>query len=90
MSQHGIWYTRFNTVADLATDDQAQASGVWTTAKGADHNFVANPVKLSNCQEIILGRAPAVGAHTADILAELSLPQETVAAVLACQQRAKL
>ena len=81
----GIWYTKFNTVDDVITDPQAAAIGVWTevatttasaaaSAPGAydpPHKFVANPVKLSESPELLLGRAPTVGQHTEEIMDEL-------------------
>lgn len=77
---HDVWWAPVNTVSDLLDDPQVIASGAfvkagWAPAQpdGRDFNDVAGPVDFSATPVEPSAPPPAVGAHTASVLAGLGL-----------------
>ena len=62
----GVW-----TEVATTTASAAAAAAAAPHAYAPTHKFVANPVKLSESPELLLGRAPTVGQHTEEVMEEL-------------------
>jgi len=75
-----------STVAELAADRQAAAIGLFPVVEhpaSGPFPTVASPIRIAGAESGPRGPAPEVGQHTAEVLAELGLPEQEVAALAA-------
>ena len=78
---HDVWWAPVNTIEDVLADPQAAAIGAFVDVPGGDgappHRAVASPVSFPSAEDgdpdaaRPRGPVPALGEHTAEILAEL-------------------
>ena len=75
---HDVWWAPVNTPEDVLTDPQAIAAGAFVDVPGGSgtpaHRAVASPVSFPSAGADAArprGPVPALGEHTAEILAEL-------------------
>jgi crotonobetainyl-CoA:carnitine CoA-transferase CaiB-like acyl-CoA transferase len=72
----GVWWAPVHTFADVVEDPQAHAAGAFVDVPdgggAAAHRAVATPVTFGGVDSPV-GPVPALGAHTAEVLAELEL-----------------
>lgn len=72
----GVWWAPVHPVADVVEDPQAHAAGAFVDVPdgggAAAHRAVATPVTFGGV-DVAVGPVPALGAHTAEVLAELAL-----------------
>lgn len=74
---HDVWWAPCQTMADVAVDPQAHALGAFldTDDPSADPAYtmrtVASPVRFDGAVPTPQGPVPALGEHTAEVLAEL-------------------
>lgn len=73
------------TIAELAADPQAAAIELFPTVEHPDGPFrtVAAPMRIAGADIRPRGPAPAVGAHSAEVLHELGLDADEIAALAA-------
>ena len=73
---HDVWWAPVNTIADAIEDPQAIAAGAFVDMPVVDgedpYRAVASPVDFDGHGHPA-GHVPAVGEHTAEVLAELGL-----------------
>lgn len=73
----GVWFAPVNSPADVLEDRQAQAVGAFVEVPGGEggeaHRAVASPVDFAGRPAQPIGPVPALGQHTAEVLAELGL-----------------
>ncbi len=77
-AEHGVWWSPVNTVEDLLSDPQVQASGAFVGAspeRSVTGCAVATPVDFSLTPVGPSGPAPEVGADTDAVLREIGLEQ---------------
>jgi crotonobetainyl-CoA:carnitine CoA-transferase CaiB-like acyl-CoA transferase len=71
---HDVWWAPVNTPADVVADPQAIAAGVFVDVPGGaaaeGHRSVASPISFDGLP-ITPGPVPALGEHTAEVLAEV-------------------
>ena len=79
----GVWWAPVQSVDDLATDPQAASAGLFVDvpSDGAAVRMVASPVDFSDTTWDPAGMAPEAGQHTEDILLELGLGWDDIAAL---------
>jgi crotonobetainyl-CoA:carnitine CoA-transferase CaiB-like acyl-CoA transferase len=79
--QHGLIWGPAANLAELASDPQAEAAGLFPTVDHPDGSFrtVAAPFRLHHADVGPRGPAPEVGEHTAEVLRELGLDAEEMA-----------
>ena len=74
--EHDVWWAPINSIFDVIADPQAQANGSFvdmTPREGeAPYRAVNGPVDFGG-REFRPGPGPALGEHTADVIAELAL-----------------
>ncbi|MEY2436302.1 MAG: hypothetical protein QOF97_1138 [Acidimicrobiaceae bacterium] len=75
---HDVWWAPVNTPEDVVADPQAIASGAFVDVPGGPgstaHRAVASPVQFADDDDARpRGPVPALGEHTAEVLAELGL-----------------
>ena len=72
---HGVWFCKVLRLEEVLADEQAKAAGAFHYGvEGVGHELVAVPVNLScSEQHVPKGRAPSLGAHTAEVLGRLPL-----------------
>jgi crotonobetainyl-CoA:carnitine CoA-transferase CaiB-like acyl-CoA transferase len=72
---HGVWFCKVLRLEEVLADEQAKAAGAFHYGvEGVGHELVAVPVNLScSEQHVPRGRAPSLGAHTAEVLGRLPL-----------------
>jgi len=69
-----LWWAPVNTVADVVQDRQAIAAHAFVDVpdgKGGTQKSVGSPVLFSGADVTPRGKVPAIGEHTAEVLAEL-------------------
>jgi crotonobetainyl-CoA:carnitine CoA-transferase CaiB-like acyl-CoA transferase len=82
--EQGFIWAPAATVAEFAEDPHAHTIGVFPEV---DHpvagsmRTVANPLRIRGADVGPRGAAPELGAHTAEVLAELGIPEEEVQAL---------
>jgi crotonobetainyl-CoA:carnitine CoA-transferase CaiB-like acyl-CoA transferase len=72
-----VWWAPVNTVADVIQDRQAIAAHAFVEVpdgKGGTQKSVGSPVLFSGADVTPRGKVPAIGEHTAEVLAELRRP----------------
>ena len=71
----GVWFAPVHSPADVVVDPQAIAAGAFVDVPGGEdgpaHRAVASPVDFGGRQTEPAGAVPALGEHTAEVLAEL-------------------
>jgi len=75
---------RMGHYADIATDEQAWANGYLenvTFENGRVDVMPRSPIEMDSVGELYTKTAPAIGAHTAEILAELGYTDQQIAAM---------
>lgn len=80
----GIACATVNSMAELEADPHLQAVGMFPRLEtGGDWQmrYVRSPVRLQD-NEVEARRPPRLGEHTSEVLQELGLPAETLAAIL--------
>jgi crotonobetainyl-CoA:carnitine CoA-transferase CaiB-like acyl-CoA transferase len=75
---HDVWWAPVNTLRDVLADPQANAAGMFVEMAGIDgeqYKSVSTPVRFEPASDHVAapGRVPALGEHTAEVLAELGL-----------------
>ncbi|MGX6449096.1 CaiB/BaiF CoA transferase family protein [Patulibacter sp. S7RM1-6] len=70
LSEHGVLVAPVNSVGDAARSPQARALG--QVVEDGDVTYARSPLHASGTRR--LGRAPALGAHTDEVLAGLDAP----------------
>lgn len=77
--EHDVWWAPVLDPADVLDDPQANAAGAFVDVPegewGPAHRAVATPVRFHGTPPPPLRPVPAVGQHTAEILAELTDPE---------------
>jgi crotonobetainyl-CoA:carnitine CoA-transferase CaiB-like acyl-CoA transferase len=70
-----------STIADFASDPQAEAIGLFPTIDHPDGAFrtIAAPVSIADADVRPRGPAPEIGQHTAEVLGELGIDAEQLA-----------
>jgi crotonobetainyl-CoA:carnitine CoA-transferase CaiB-like acyl-CoA transferase len=76
--EHDVWWAPVNTPEDVVADPQAIAAGAFVDVPGGRgstaHRAVATPVRFADDADAHpRGPVPALGEHTAEVLAELGL-----------------
>jgi crotonobetainyl-CoA:carnitine CoA-transferase CaiB-like acyl-CoA transferase len=76
--EHDVWWAPVNTPEDVVADPQAIAAGAFVDVPGGPgstaHRAVASPVRFADEGDARpRGPVPALGEHTAEVLAELGL-----------------
>lgn len=66
-----VWWSPVQSPAEVVTDPQAEAAGAWVPVEGGRYRSVATPVDFSEHPQQSVGRMPALGADTADVLGEI-------------------
>jgi crotonobetainyl-CoA:carnitine CoA-transferase CaiB-like acyl-CoA transferase len=69
-----LWWAPVNTAAEVIQDPQAIAAGAFVDVpdgKGGAQKSVASPVRFSAADVTPRGKAPGIGEHTDEVLAEL-------------------
>ncbi|WP_158215156.1 CaiB/BaiF CoA transferase family protein [Candidimonas nitroreducens] len=79
--EHQVWWAPVQTPEEVLTDPQAAAIGAWVEVDG--EKSVDNPLRFDLARRSRAPGAPATGAHTAEVLAEFGLPEETIQQLLA-------
>ena len=80
----GMWWAPVQTTEDLIADPQARAAGCFTSVPQPDAEpapAVASPVDFSGTPWSVRAPAPECGQHTEEILLELGLSWDDVAAL---------
>jgi len=80
----GIACATVNSMAELEADPHLQAVGMFAhleTDSDWQMRYVRSPVRLQD-SEVEARRPPRLGEHTSEVLRELGLPAETLAAIL--------
>ncbi|MDY7100954.1 MAG: CoA transferase [Actinomycetota bacterium] len=80
--EHGLIWGPARTLAELATDPQAEAIGLYPTIdhpEAGTFRTVANPLRISSADVGPRGPAPALGEHTSDVLAAAGLDADDIA-----------
>jgi crotonobetainyl-CoA:carnitine CoA-transferase CaiB-like acyl-CoA transferase len=83
--QHGIWYAPVQTIEEAIVDPVVQDSGAFVdspTAAGRER-VVASPVAFDGHPFDGTGASPGAGEHTVEILGELGMSAEIIAALRA-------
>ena len=77
--EHDVWWAPINSIFDVIADPQAQANGAFVDMTPRDgeapYRAVNGPVDFGG-REFRPGPVPALGEHTADVIAELALPRD--------------
>jgi crotonobetainyl-CoA:carnitine CoA-transferase CaiB-like acyl-CoA transferase len=84
LDRAGMWWAPVQTTHDLADDPQAEAAGVFVdvpVAEGGTARMVASPVDFSETRWAPSRPAPECGQHTEEVLLELGLDWEAIAAL---------
>ncbi len=81
----GLIWGPASTIAELASDPQAAAIELFPTVEHPTGPFrtVAAPIRIAGADIRPRGPAPAVGAHSSEVLAEIGLDEGEVAALAA-------
>ena len=81
----GLIWGPASTIAELASDPQAAAIELFPTVEHPTGPFrtVAAPIRIAGADIRPRGPAPAVGAHSTEVLAEIGLDEGEVAALAA-------
>lgn len=66
-----LWHHRVADFNDVAVAPNATETGTYVDIPGVGHKLLAHPVKWSAAPAAPRGRAPNLGAHTEEVLAEL-------------------
>lgn len=85
-NQRGFPCGPINTIDRVFEDPQVQARGMRQHVQSPHYgavDLVANPMKLSGTPTVEAVAPPALGAHTDEVLAELGLDTEAIAALRA-------
>ena len=71
--QHDVWYCRALRVEEVLADEQATFAHAFEHGiEGVGHELIATPFRLScSSQHVPRGRAPALGADSAEVLRKL-------------------
>jgi len=72
--RHDVWWAPVQTPAEVLDDPQAQSNGAWVDVQGV--RSVDAPVRFDFFNRQEAPRAPEVGEHTAEILADIGYTQE--------------
>lgn len=77
--EHDVWWAPVNTPEEVVTDPQAVAAGAFVDVPGGPwsdaHRAPASPVEFDG-QPLHPRPVPALGEHTAEVLAELGIDPE--------------
>lgn len=82
--EYDLPLVRMNHFSDVTTDEQAWANGYlehMTCPNGETVTMPASPIKMNSVGTIVTKPAPAVGTHTASVLAELGYTEAEIAAM---------
>jgi crotonobetainyl-CoA:carnitine CoA-transferase CaiB-like acyl-CoA transferase len=80
-AEHDVWWAPVNSVEDLLSDPQVEASGAFVEVpadSSATGLAVATPVDFSDTPVGPSGPAPAIGADTDDVLRELGVDADEI------------
>lgn len=75
-----------NTLEEAIKDPQFVHNGMLTTLQHprvGEYTVISNPIRLSRTPANVRRCAPDLGEHTAEVLAEIGLPEETINSLLA-------
>lgn len=82
--EYDLPLVRMNHFSDVTTDEQAWANGYLEHMECPNGEVVtmpASPIKMNSVGTVVTKPAPAVGTHTAAVLAELGYTDEQIAAL---------
>ena len=69
---HDVWWGLVQSPQDVALDPQAHAAGAWVELESGAGRAIDSPIRFNHVTRRIVADAPAVGEHTAEVLAELA------------------
>jgi crotonobetainyl-CoA:carnitine CoA-transferase CaiB-like acyl-CoA transferase len=84
LDEHGLIWAPMATLHEVARDPQLRENGaferVWR-ADGVSYELIAAPFRISGADVRMRGPAPSAGEHTQEVLSELGLTEEEIAAL---------
>jgi len=67
----GVWYTRVAKLEDMLDDEQANACRAFVEVPGMKSKLLSSPILFSAGRDAPIQRAPTLGQHTEEVLAQL-------------------
>jgi len=85
LDEFGVWWTPVRSPLDTLSDVQVQAAGAFIDTPVAEGTVkaIATPVDFLGTPWSVRTRAPELGEHTEEVLAELGYSTEEIASVTA-------
>lgn len=71
LDKAGVWYARVRKLEDMLHDEQANACRSFVEVPGVASKLLASPILFGAGHDVPTRRAPALGAHTEEVLASL-------------------
>jgi crotonobetainyl-CoA:carnitine CoA-transferase CaiB-like acyl-CoA transferase len=72
-ARHDVWWGPIQSPEDVVADPQAAAAGAWVDLDGGAGRSVDAPIRFDRRHRTTAADAPGLGAHTAEVLAELGI-----------------